>query len=90
MAAELIVLQNGPCDTAMIYDARCGTGNYSPLFNPFTYKPHKAYFAFVAFNELRKLGMAVRCVDGKEPCGDRPCAIVCRILDGVVAFGDLR
>ncbi len=66
--AELINLQNGPCDTAMIYDARCGTGSYSPLFNPFSYKPHKAYFAFVAFNELRKLGTAVRCVDGKD-CG---------------------
>ena len=59
IAAELVGLQNSPCDTAMIYDARCGTGNYSPLFNPMTEKPHKAYYAFVAFNELRKLGMAV-------------------------------
>ncbi|MBQ3288288.1 MAG: hypothetical protein IJH50_02615 [Kiritimatiellae bacterium] len=62
VAAELIALQNGPCDLACIYDARCGVGNYAPLFNPLTYKPHKAYYAFVAFNELRKLGRAVRCV----------------------------
>ena len=25
-----------------------------------TYKPHKAYYAFMAFNELRKLGQAVK------------------------------
>lgn len=61
IAAELIGLQNGPCDLACIYDARCDVGSYSPLFNPFTYRPHKAYDAFVAFNELRKLGVAVRC-----------------------------
>ena len=60
IAAELIGLQNGPCDLACIYDARCGLGNYSPLFNPLTYKPHKAYYAFTAFNDLRKLGTAVR------------------------------
>ena len=59
VAAELIGLQNGPCDVACIYDARCGVGNYSPLFNPLTYKPHKAYYAFAAFNELRRRGKAV-------------------------------
>ena len=59
VAAELIGLQNGPCDVACIYDARCGLGDYSPLFNPLTYKPHKAYYAFTAFNELRKRGTAV-------------------------------
>ena len=59
VATELIELQKGPCDVACIYDARCGVGNYSPLFNPMTYKPHKAYYAFTAFNELRKCGTAV-------------------------------
>ena len=59
IATELIDLQNGPCDIACLYDARCGVGDYSPLFNPFSQKPHKAYFAFVAFNELRKLGTAL-------------------------------
>ncbi len=66
IAAELIGLQNGPCDVACIYDARCGIGNYSPLFNPMTYRPHKAYYAFVMFNELRKLGKAVKCEAPKE------------------------
>ncbi len=59
VAAGLIALQNGPVDSAAIYDARCGLGNYSPLFNPLTYEPHKAYYAFMAFNELRKRGTAV-------------------------------
>ena len=59
IAAELLALQNGPCDIACVYDARCSVGNYSPLFNPMTYKPHKAYYAFTAFNELRKCGTAV-------------------------------
>lgn len=60
VARELADLQNGPCDMAMIYDARCSGGDYSPLFNPLTESPHKAYYAFVAFNELRKLGYGVR------------------------------
>ncbi len=59
IAAALVGFQNGPVDSAAIYDARCGVGNYSPLFNPLAYKPHKAYCAFLAFNELRKLGTAV-------------------------------
>ncbi len=61
IASELVKLQNGPCDIACIYDARCDVGSYSPLFNPLTQKPHKAYYSFVAFNELRKLGRAVKC-----------------------------
>ena len=59
IAAMLLAMQNGPVDSAAIYDARCGIGNYSPLFNPFTYQPHKAYYAFVAFNGLRRRGTAV-------------------------------
>ena len=65
VAATLLLFQNGPVDSAAIYDARCGIGNYSPLFNPLTYQPHKAYWAFVAFNELRKRGTAV----GIRECG---------------------
>ena len=69
IAAELIGLQNGPCDLACIYDARCGVGNYSPLFNCLTYKPHKAYFVFKAFNELRRLGTSAK-VTGSADAGD--------------------
>lgn len=66
IAAEIVGLQNGPCDLACLYDARCGVGNYSPLFNPLTQKPHKAYYGLVAFNELRKLGSAVRCLSSDQ------------------------
>lgn len=59
IAAALIAFQNGPVDSAAIYDARCAVGNYSPLFNPLTYTPHKAYYAFTAFHELRKRGTAM-------------------------------
>lgn len=63
IAAEMIALQNGPCDLACVYDAQCTPSIYAPLFHPLTRKPHKAYYAFVAFNELRKLGSAVPCTD---------------------------
>jgi hypothetical protein len=64
IAAMLAIMQNGPVDDAEIYDARCGVGDYSPLFNCLTYKPHKAYHVYLAFNELRKLGQAVKVGEG--------------------------
>ena len=65
-AAMLAIMQNGPVDDAEIYDARCGMGAYSPLFNCLTLRPYKAYYVYLAFNELRKLGTAVR-VEGTLP-----------------------
>ena len=73
IAATLLVFQNGPLDSAAIYDARCNTGDYSPLFDPLTYKPHKAYYAFMAFNELRKRGTAVQ-VSSEEAPKDFHCS----------------
>lgn len=82
MAATLLLFQNGPVDSAAIYDARCGVGNYSPLFNPLTYRPHKAYYAFLAFHGLRRRGTAVRV----EVCGaENPFAAAARGEDGSVA-----
>ena len=60
ICAEMIGLQKTGLDSAMIYDARCGVGVYSPLFNPLTQKPHKAYYALKAFNELYRMKNAVR------------------------------
>ncbi|MBQ3288281.1 MAG: hypothetical protein IJH50_02580 [Kiritimatiellae bacterium] len=88
IAAELIGLQNGPCDVACVYDARCSTGQFSPLFNPLTQKPHKAYWSFVAFNELRKRGTAVRSVVRDEKGKDAASSIYvasARGADGSVA-----
>ena len=59
VCAEMLGLQGTALDSAMIYDARCNIGNFSPLFNPFDYKPHKAYYAFKAFNELYRRGTEV-------------------------------
>ena len=60
ITAMLAVMQNGPIDDAEIYDARCGTGVYSPFFDPSTRKPRKPYWAYYMFNDLRMLGRAVR------------------------------
>ena len=82
VAATLLLFQNSPVDSAAIYDARCGVGNYSPLFNPLTYRPHKAYYAFLAFHELRRRGAAVRV----EGCGaENPFAAAACGEDGSVA-----
>jgi hypothetical protein len=56
----MIGFQHLGLTTALIYDARCGIGNYSPLFNPMTYKPHKAYYALKCFNELYRLKTEVK------------------------------
>ncbi len=63
IAAEIIGLQNGPCAVACLYCLE-GLGHfaaYTPLFNSTTLQPHKAYYVFMAFNELCKLGTAVAC-----------------------------
>lgn len=61
-AGMLLALQDTTLDSAMFYDARCGTSMYGGMFNPLTHKPLPAYYAFMAFNELYKRKNAV-CVD---------------------------
>ncbi len=58
-AATLIGLQKLGIETAMIYDAKVGRNGYAPLFHPITRLPRKPYYAFLYFNELKKLGTAV-------------------------------
>lgn len=60
VASLLIALQDSAFDNAMIYDARCGVGDYSPLFDPSTQRPRLAYWALCNFNELYRLGRQVR------------------------------
>ena len=48
----MLALQNTSLDSAMFYDARCGVGIYSSLFDCMTYKPLPSYYSFVAFGEL--------------------------------------
>ena len=89
IAAMLVGLQNGPCDLSCVYDARCGIGDYSPLFSPLTYEPRKAWQAYRAFHELRKRGRAVRvAVSGPTPrlhvaaAADAASAAVMLVNDG--------
>ena len=66
-AAILLAMQNGPVDTAVFYDGRCGVSRYGGLFNPLTFKPFKAYWGFYAFNQLRLRKNAVEAsCDGGE------------------------
>ena len=66
-AAEIAAVMAGLSRTrlgmAMIYDARCGIGNYSPLFNPLTYRPFPAYSVFKFYEELYRAGTRVKVED---------------------------
>ena len=67
IGATLIALQDSSLHGACIYDARCGVGRFSPLFNPLTLGPHKAYYAMKAFGELAARGTAVKVeADGRD------------------------
>ena len=72
-----MLFQNGPVDTAMVYDGRCQASPYAPLFRridreepgaptPGIGVPRPGYYALLYFNELKKLGKVVSCsVDGQ-------------------------
>jgi len=70
IAAQLANFQNGPVADAEIYDARCGLGAYSPLFDGIKRVPYRAYYVYVAFNVLRKLGTAVKAEGSADFLGD--------------------
>ena len=59
LADTIVRLQGSAVDLATIYDARCSSGMYSPLFDPAKWAPRKAYYAFRAFGELYALGTEV-------------------------------
>ncbi len=63
LADTIVRLQGSVVDLAAIYDARCGSGMYSPLFDPAKWAPRKAYSAFRAFGDLYARGteVAVSC-----------------------------
>jgi hypothetical protein len=52
----MLAMQNSPLDSAMFYDARYGVSIYGSMFNPMTAAPFPAYYGFLAFNELYRLG----------------------------------
>ena len=60
IAACLVEMQNSSLDKSMVYDGRCGIGNYSPLFDPSTLGPRPAYWVYRGFRALRELGTSVK------------------------------
>ena len=55
-----MIAQEEPIDSAMFYDARMGVSMYGGMFNPLTQLPFPTYYAFMAFNELYRLGTEVK------------------------------
>ena len=55
----MCAMQNTKTKILCYYDARLGISYYGGMFNPLTREPFPLYYAFVAFNELYKLGNQV-------------------------------
>ena len=57
VASMMLAMQNAPGISLLaIYDARKTQGQYTPFFDPYTYRPTMhAYYSFAAFNFLYKL-----------------------------------
>ena len=81
IAAQLASFQNGSVADAELYDARCGLGAYSPLFNGITRTP---YYVYMAFNVLRKLGTAVKVTGGADEPGVSTGLWACAATDGTI------
>lgn len=61
-AGMMLAMQNSCLDSAMFYDARCGSSAYA-MFDGETREPFPVYYAFVAFKELavRKNQVELKC-----------------------------
>ena len=58
IAAAMVEGQHSPTDMMMLYDVRLRTPMNS-VFDLYTYRPKKAYYAFYAWSKLRELGTEV-------------------------------
>ena len=76
----LLSFQDSPVDLATFYDAQVSASPYSALFDPCSYLPYPAYYAFAAYQRLYALGKqaavsgtaegtyAVAATDGRTGC----------------------
>ena len=79
----LLAFQDSPVDLATFYDAQVSASPYSGLFDPCSYLPYPAYYAFAAFQRLYALKQqaALTC-DTKDTCavaatdGQRGCILI--------------
>lgn len=65
-AAVMCSMQNRKVDILCYYDARMQASLYGGLFNAYTEKPFCAYYAFLAFGEMLKLGDQTVCEFERE------------------------
>lgn len=65
-AAMLLALQDSSLDSAMFYDARYGVSVYGSLFHPLTAEPFPAYYSFLGFGQLYRLGLQVAAASDRE------------------------
>lgn len=65
-AAMLLAMQNSSLDSAMFYDARYGVSVYGSLFHPLTAGPFPAYYSFLGFGQLYRLGRQVAAASDRE------------------------
>ena len=94
LADTLVRLQGSVVDLAHVYDARCGAGLYSPLFDPATWGPRKAYYGFKAFGELYARGQELETAFagtgvsalGSADSSGRAAAVVVNASDRAVPF----
>ena len=77
LADTIVRLQGSTVDLATIYDARCSSGMYSPLFDPAKWAPRKAYYAFRAFGDLYALG-----TEAAVSCSNREIASIAAVGAG--------
>ena len=62
----MCAMQNTKTKLLCYYDAQVGLSYYQGMFNPFTQRPEPLYHAFIAFNELYKLGNQVYSSENKD------------------------
>lgn len=64
----MLKMQDTPTDMLMYYDAWILTA-YCGLFDPVAHRPFPAYYAFLFFGKLFKLGNETRCVlESRDGC----------------------
>ena len=85
VAAAMSACQDSPIDLLMYYDARSATC-YNGLFDFYTFAPRQAYYAFLAWAELRDRGTRVKSVVSGEFASDVVEATAAVGADGKVAL----
>ncbi len=83
VCAMMLSFQNSHLDSAMFYDAQWSVCIYGSMFEPNTGKPYPAYYAFMAYNELYKMGEQIELeIDGEgiygaaAKCGENACILI--------------